>query len=504
MSLLMDALKKAEQEKKAASERLQSSQQPAGQPATSDPQQVQEQDQDKKAPLSAIDTDESLDNSRAGLSLVPTDEETLTTKPADSAGDENIPENTPPDPVADVKKSSTSPSTNLKQDTKAEQLPEIEDYGYFSKTISSFDLAKDIGKGGPTPVSAQTVFIAGSAKSRKQTVLWVVLLILGLLIAALWSLFVVKYTLPSERFTKPLLATRDIEIDLPTEQTDLSSGAELNDMAVDDLMPHNENVQHGIALQTSLETLDVMEDEHVTDDISLAQKSVEDDALQEEVLHEEVREEVLETRQQEIILQPELIKISRKKIDKADLLSAYQQYLTGNYDAAATKYHDVLQKFPENRDALLGLAAISEVRGDIRQAYVYYMEILKSDPEDRIAKAALINFQEQGDLANNENILKTLIQNQPDNPFLHYSLGRFYAKQQQWSEAQQSFFNAYSKNASNADYAYNLAVSLEHIGQSESAVHYYNIALQMADKLSVSFEKVAVAYRIDELSAMIR
>ncbi len=185
----------------------------------------------------------------------------------------------------------------------------------------------------------------------------------------------------------------------------------------------------------------------------------------------------------------------------------FQEYLVGNYDSAEVSYRNVLKELPENRDALLGLAVISSRKGQLRQAYNNYLKVLKLYPGDSVAEAALINFQGNGDYARNESILKTFIQREPDNSFLYYSLGRNYAAQIRWPEAQHSFFNAYRLETSNPDYAFNLAVSLDHIGQLQSAIDYYNTALELANQsgggpATISFDRAVVISRINALSSL--
>jgi len=130
---------------------------------------------------------------------------------------------------------------------------------------------------------------------------------------------------------------------------------------------------------------------------------------------------------------------------------------------------------------------------------------LKLYPGDSVSEAALINFKLTGDYSRNESILKTFLQREPDNSFLYYSLGRLYASQTRWPEAQQSFFDAHRIETSNPDYAYNLAVSLDHIGKKQSAVDYYNVALELAGQstagfTAAGFDRAIVVSRINALS----
>ena len=74
--------------------------------------------------------------------------------------------------------------------------------------------------------------------------------------------------------------------------------------------------------------------------------------------------------------------------------------------------------------------------------------------------------------------MKLLLDQNPDSPQVHFSLGGFYAGQSRWPEAQQAFFDAYTADKNNADYAYNLAVSLEQLGQAKAALSHYRTGLE--------------------------
>ena len=58
-------------------------------------------------------------------------------------------------------------------------------------------------------------------------------------------------------------------------------------------------------------------------------------------------------------------------------------------------------------------------------------------------------------------------------------LGNVYAEQSQWSQAQQSYFQAHHLEPGNPDYAYNLAVGLDHLRQAKLALNYYRRAAEL-------------------------
>ena len=99
--------------------------------------------------------------------------------------------------------------------------------------------------------------------------------------------------------------------------------------------------------------------------------------------------------------------------------------------------------------------------------------------------------------------LKTALGNQPDSPDLYFALGNLYAQQSRWSEAQQAYFRAYAGDPDNADFLFNLAVSLDHLHQNKLAAQYYQMALKTAEANGstrpVSFDRIQVRARISEL-----
>jgi tetratricopeptide (TPR) repeat protein len=171
----------------------------------------------------------------------------------------------------------------------------------------------------------------------------------------------------------------------------------------------------------------------------------------------------------------------------------------GDVARAADEYSRALRANPRDRDALLGLAAIDTRNQDFASAEARYLKVLELDPRDAYAQAALINLRGAGEAVQSESRLKTLIAQQPDAPVLAFALGNQYASQRRWPEAQQAFFSAFSADPENADYAYNLAVSLDHLRQPKLALEYYQRALALAGNRPVGFNTPQVQARVREL-----
>ncbi|CDG82743.1 tetratricopeptide repeat protein [Janthinobacterium agaricidamnosum] len=180
--------------------------------------------------------------------------------------------------------------------------------------------------------------------------------------------------------------------------------------------------------------------------------------------------------------------------------SAYQAYTAGDMASASTLYDSVLQQDANNRDALLGLAAVALRQQQGQQAASLYLRLLELDPDDGDALAGLISLR-QGDTAHGETRLKAMLQRAPDSGPVLFALGNLYAKQQRWTEAQQQFFSAYSAAPDNPDYAFNLAVGLDRLNQPALALTYYQRAVTLAQNKAAGFDRNAVARRMRELGA---
>ena len=182
-----------------------------------------------------------------------------------------------------------------------------------------------------------------------------------------------------------------------------------------------------------------------------------------------------------------------------ELKAAYQAYITGDLEIAKQYYLEELEINPRNKDVLLGLAAIATRLQQANDAQAYYLRILELDPRDSSAIAGMAGLV-QADPNQTESRLKNILAQQPDAAVLHFALGNNHVTQLRWAEAQQSFFRALSIDPVNADYAFNLAVSLDHLKKNELATKYYREALVLSDKGPVGFNEAQIIERLKELT----
>jgi tetratricopeptide (TPR) repeat protein len=180
--------------------------------------------------------------------------------------------------------------------------------------------------------------------------------------------------------------------------------------------------------------------------------------------------------------------------------AGYAAYQAGDMAAAREAYRKALGEDPRNRDALLGMAAVEMRSGRFEEADALYRRVLEADPRDPHAHAGLLALRSDlTDPVAAESRVKTLLAEDPGASVLYFTLGNEYARQSRWAEAQQAYFKAYAADPDNPDFAYNVAVSLDHLRQPKLALEYYRRALALAAKRSASFDQNAARNRVQAL-----
>ncbi len=193
------------------------------------------------------------------------------------------------------------------------------------------------------------------------------------------------------------------------------------------------------------------------------------------------------------------IKPARVQTDPV-LESAYQAFNAGDLARAHDGYQQVLRGNPDSRDALLGLAAVEMQSKHYETAESIYTRLLELDPRDAYAQAGLMGLKGQIDPLSAESRVKSMIAAQPDASFLQFTLGNQYAAQGRWADAQQAYFRAYSGDPEHPDFAYNLAVSLDKLHQVKPALEYYRRALALSEGHPVTFDIAQVNKRVSQLA----
>jgi len=201
---------------------------------------------------------------------------------------------------------------------------------------------------------------------------------------------------------------------------------------------------------------------------------------------------------------PGEIRISRARATQpfvpGQVQEAYDAYQRGDYGRAETLYRTALARYPGNRDALLGIAALSWRSGDKTGAAGIYQRLLQANPNDATARSALLTLQKDKNPVVDESTVKLLLHREPESAQLRFVLGNIYARQQRWPEAQQAYFDAFTRDKTNPDVAYNLAVSLDNLGQHAAALDHYRKAVDLARQRPARFAAADAQSRIQALA----
>lgn len=221
--------------------------------------------------------------------------------------------------------------------------------------------------------------------------------------------------------------------------------------------------------------------------LNLPTKSLEEDATENNIAA------------QKPILQPSLL---NKDELQQQLLSAYQSFQRDDLVGAENKYQAVLNSVAQNRDAWLGLAAIALRQKNYLQAKIWYEKILQLNPKDTVAAGSLANIDTLIDPIAAQAKIKLLLAEDPTNAQLYFYLGTSYTQQSRWAEAREVFMRAYRATPNNADYIYNLAVTLDHLSEKTSALNFYEQALALSSGQPINFDVAQLRLRINQLRGL--
>ncbi|MBL1141982.1 MAG: hypothetical protein D8M62_08080 [Proteobacteria bacterium] len=572
----MDALKKAEEEKKQAAKRLQeveieargasgeneivedSEQKPEEVNNVSDP--YLDTSRFSLEPLSLSERDdeaeeESVDENNNSQVEIPTVDETesfsegLTlenTVAEDVSPQENFEDTQKEIDLNDTTvieglstENASAPFDDTFHGVVFEEEPETDIYEETLPGVPADQLAKDLGGGQyqPTPVAAKTVFSAGRSSRKNSSFKWGVFIVLAILAIGSFSIFYYFTITPVARnLPSPIIArgieSSGIETPIITPVIEPPQKPEIiNETIVEPVIE-----EHQVELAESTTVLQAKE----VDDSQAAVVQSEVQAEQEVPVVETIEpvepnevktnklvstgetatDDITETDHADIketspVASPEvvtqidasLINISKsKKMMQENVMinQAFKAYQDGHYDAAKSIYEDVLKSDHDNRDAHLGLGAIAINQQDRKSAYSHYVHLLELNPLDTLAMSSLIGLSNNADPVKDESAIKLLIQRDDSVPYLYFLLGNVYAKQKRWVNAQQAFFDAYRLDTTNPDYVLNLAISLDQMGQAETALDYYKSAIELSQNSTVGFDPVPVNNRILALSKLIK
>ncbi len=184
----------------------------------------------------------------------------------------------------------------------------------------------------------------------------------------------------------------------------------------------------------------------------------------------------------------------------ARIEEAWTNAQRGRLAEAEAIYESVLAMDPRNIDALLGLASIAWRQGRTERAGEFYGRVVDLDPQNTAAHSGLIGLLGMTDPVASESRLREMIAREPSGQ-LFFTLGNLHARQAQWAQAQRAYFQAFQTEPGNPDYAFNLAVSLDRLGQAKPALQYYRKAMEQSlAQGRAGFDQKAAVARIAQLA----
>jgi Tfp pilus assembly protein PilF len=182
-----------------------------------------------------------------------------------------------------------------------------------------------------------------------------------------------------------------------------------------------------------------------------------------------------------------------------EIAVGYDALRTGDLPTARRSYLAALAMDASSLDAQLGLATIEARLGNAPAAASHYRRALDLDPRNATALAGLASIADMSQPEILEGQLRADIARHPQSAALHFALGNLYASRQRWEDAQGAFFEALRLEPTSADILYNLAVAMDHMGQSRLAADYYRRALDLSRGQSAQFDSAAAQRRLAEL-----
>ncbi len=183
------------------------------------------------------------------------------------------------------------------------------------------------------------------------------------------------------------------------------------------------------------------------------------------------------------------------------LRQGYTAYSDGDYAAADSFYDQAMLLDPYNRDANLAVASVARQLGDFRRAENRYRHLLSLDGQDSAAFSGLLDVAAATGDQTIEHEMVVHIDNVEHPGRMHAALGNYYNAQRSWQLARDAWRDALTIDVSNPDYAFNLAVSLDHLQRHNSAIGYYQQALEHAATRTFHFDKTTTRDRLDSLIA---
>lgn len=155
------------------------------------------------------------------------------------------------------------------------------------------------------------------------------------------------------------------------------------------------------------------------------------------------------------------------------LTLGYSALSSGQHEAAISLYKKALKEEPRNADALFGLATAYQRSGQNAQARTVYGRLLKLYPDHLEGLNNFIVLAAQESPEETLMLLSELERQRPEFSPIPAQIGMIHYRSGNLAEAARNLHRAIALDPTNLSYRYNLAVILDQMGDTASAMGLY-------------------------------
>ncbi|XGA08122.1 MAG: tetratricopeptide repeat protein [Wolbachia endosymbiont of Xenopsylla cheopis] len=153
----------------------------------------------------------------------------------------------------------------------------------------------------------------------------------------------------------------------------------------------------------------------------------------------------------------------------------------GSIEIAESFYRQILDKFPKNKGALIGLGNLYYMQKDYQRAHETYLILLKEYPQDT---TVILNYFTVVSDYDHDFALKEMLNLSGDVNFapLYANIGLLYLRANELNNAKDYMISALSLEPENIFYIYNLAIIFDRLSDFKNAAFFYQKLASLQDK----------------------
>lgn len=176
------------------------------------------------------------------------------------------------------------------------------------------------------------------------------------------------------------------------------------------------------------------------------------------------------------------IKVSENLTNVSHFLKKAKTALDmGSIEIAESFYKQILDKFPKNKSALIGLGNLYYMQKDYKKAHEMYLVLLKEYPKDI---TVILNYLTVVSDYDPDFALREMLNLSGNVNFapLYANIGLLYLKVDELNSAKDYMISALSLEPENVLYIYNLAVIFDKLSDFKNATFFYQKLVDLQNK----------------------